>query len=233
MTTDLSAYSVLGYYSTGKLDRRFDASMVRATRPGVQIRARRGISRPRARRLPTARVVGLCHEHIGGAGGLGALASLGVFTRASPLRLHAALGLRRPNSRTITTIIEIGRTIGADSGKGAEAEVWLVDPSGPTVASSHLSILPASLSVQSPIGPRALPPATTGSASARRLPRRLDRHRLAPRHRACHRRRRRFLVFERGRHRRPRDRHRRSSLPPIRRGSGRRYGLGLVGVLGT
>src|SRR4029450_734356 len=66
MTTDLSAYYLLGYYSTGKLDGRFHAITVRPTRPSVDIPPRRGAAPPRP-----ARVVGCCRGRGGGAGGLG------------------------------------------------------------------------------------------------------------------------------------------------------------------
>jgi VWFA-related protein len=155
MTTDLSAYYLLGYYSTGKLDGRFHAITVRVTRPGVQIRARRGYLAASSAAPPAPlESSGAAEAQAVSA----ALASLGVLTRDTPLRLHAAVGPASANSRTITAVIEIGRTVAAaDWSKGAEADALLIDASGATVAASRLSILPASLSVQWTVGPRALP----------------------------------------------------------------------------
>ena len=58
ITDDLSAYYLLGYYSTGKLDGRFHSIRVRVKRAGVEVRARRGYLAPSAadvaRGLPKA-----------------------------------------------------------------------------------------------------------------------------------------------------------------------------------
>ena len=159
MTSDLSAYYLLGYYSTGKLDGRFHAISVRATRPGVQIRARRGYlaassAAPPAPLESSGTAVGAAEAQAVSA----ALASLGLLARDAPLRLNAAVGPASANARTITAIIEVGRTLAGEWAKGGEADASLIDASGATVASSRLSILPASLSVQWAVGPRALPP---------------------------------------------------------------------------
>src|SRR5262249_36924067 len=51
---DLSSYSLLGYYSSGRLDGRVPSIPVRVKRPGVQVRARRGYLAAPAAEVPAS-----------------------------------------------------------------------------------------------------------------------------------------------------------------------------------
>ncbi len=157
ITDDLSAYYLLGYYSTGKLDGKFHAITVSVTRPGVQIRARRGY-------LAATTIAPVSEAAPGAAASAEAqavstaLASLSTIAREPSLFLQAAVTW--PGGRpSISAVVEIGRaSLAADWARGGEADLLLIDPSGNTAGSARATIAAGAASTRIAISPRALPP---------------------------------------------------------------------------
>lgn len=158
MTDDLSAYYLLGYYSTGKIDGKFHAIKVSVTRPGVQIRARRGYLAARAPSAPpvlASELNAAAAERQAVTAALGALATIG---REPALYVQAAVARPSSGVPSISAVIEIGRAQRSDWTNGGQADVLLVDTAGNAAGSGRATVAAGAASARVTIAPPALAP---------------------------------------------------------------------------
>ena len=147
MTSDLTSYYLLGYYSSGKLDGKFHSITVRVKRPGVQVRARRGYLAPtlaeaNARTAAAAAPAPLTAAEVEAKAVEAAVAPLGGFTRELPLRVQLAAGWKPDHTSVVWAVGEIGASEahGAAWQTGGEADVLLSQSGGGTMAEAHAAL---------------------------------------------------------------------------------------------
>ena len=153
---DMSAYHLLGYYSSGKLDGRFHSIRVRVKRPGIEVRARRGYLAPSAadvaRGLPRAPTPGAPGaENAMATAAAAAVATLPGAVRSQPLHVHVTAGWRPGNEAgngaapgpeaAFWTVIEV-----ADCIPGSDVEA-LLTRRGEVVGSARGRIQPGTVSL--------------------------------------------------------------------------------------
>lgn len=163
IVSDLSAYYLLGYYSTNStLDGRFRSIKVRVKREGVSVRARRGYlaatekemaSRPIAARLPVAPSQAAFDRAMGG------LASLRADAR---VRTHVAWIAPSAASSPLNhvwAIAEIDRGVkGPEWATGARIDAMLTTAAGASIASNTAAVPAGQRSVAIDLANVALPP---------------------------------------------------------------------------
>lgn len=160
ITNDLSSYYLLGYYSTGKLDGRFHAITVRVTRPGVQIRARRGYLAATTVTAAPVAAPALEARAIAEAQAVSAaLASLSGAAREPAMFLQAAVGQSGNGAPAVFGVLEIPRAaLAADWSRGGDVDALLIDAAGNTAGAGRASVAAGAASARLTIVPRSLAP---------------------------------------------------------------------------
>ena len=163
ITDDLSSYYLLGYYSTGKLDGRFHSIRVRVTRPGVDVRARRGYLAPnlaevmRAAPKAPSSAAPAADMAIASAAAA-AVSNLPGVVRDQPFRVHVTAGWRPgADGRSEAAFWTVGEV--ADRLPGSDLDAVLTTAGGETVATARGRIQPGTASLLLPVMPgRTLEP---------------------------------------------------------------------------
>jgi VWFA-related protein len=157
MTSDLSSYYLLGYYSTGKLDGKFHAITVNVTRPGVQVRARRGYLAATTVAPEPLDTSGSGAAAANAQAVTAALATLGGIAREPSLYVQAAVASRTGNAQSMFVVLEVARgAASADWVRGGDADVLLLDSAGNTVGSAHVAIPAGAGGTRVTIAPRSI-----------------------------------------------------------------------------
>jgi VWFA-related protein len=166
---DLTSYYLLGYYSTNpRLDGRFRKIDVRVTRPGIEVRARRGYRAASEAELSAG---------VAGAAGGGTAPAPNAVQRAigdlppdrSQVRLRLAAGWAQASAASETAapagaaqVWAIGEVDAAtlrlpEWSAGGDVDIRLTDPGGETLATSTIAVPAGARSFMSDFGGVALP----------------------------------------------------------------------------
>ncbi len=140
IAADLSSYYLLSYYSTGKLDGKFHAINVRVTRPGVEVRARRGYLAATMAEVQTAVAAPRGAGTAAAPSATLATAVSGIAASARDMRLKVAAASAWPDGRSPRWWVA-GEVNGDEAWRrGGQVIATLSTPTGDSVTTARTTI---------------------------------------------------------------------------------------------